>query len=252
MAEKGKAQYEFTKESSRKLFQVAYTVALVSLGIAAAFFAWKYRIDLVRIFRNRESIQEWVSKWGNWGPAALIFLNAIQIVIAPIPGYLVQVMAGFLFGFPAGGFYALIVMLTGGAASMLLSRALGRPYVALMIGEHRLRSWEKKTHADSWLLWVILMLGPVGDSPFFLAGLTHIPIYRILLITLFTRGPFIFLEAAVGAGMLKVSGPVVIGVTVLMLVAAIVLYLNQEKLEKAADSFMNSAITYMNNRGKNG
>ena len=234
-----------------ELFKILYTGALTLAGALALFLAWRYRSEIIATFQNRESIQAWVSRWGRWGPASLIFLNAVQIVVAPIPGYLVQVMAGFLFGFPDGGFYALIGMLTGGAAAMSLSRIFGRPYVALMIGEKRLESWEAKTHANSWLLWVILMLGPVGDSPFFLAGLTRIPIHKILLITIFTRGPFIFLEAAVGAGLLEVSGPVVIGVTALMLALAIVLYLNQERIERAADSFIKFAVAYVSHREEN-
>ena len=237
---------------NKKSFRIAYVAGMTALGIALLYLAWEYRTVLIQTFKSRDAIQAWVSRWGKWGPAALIFLNALQIVVAPIPGYLVQVIAGFLFGFPAGGFYALVGMLTGGTVSMLLSRILGRPYVEFMIGKQRLEEWERKAHADSWILWVILMLGPVGDSPFFLAGLTRVPVYKILLITTFTRGPFVFLEAAVGAGLLKVSGPVVIGVTIAMLALAAVLYLNQEKLEKAADSFVRLALNYVNNREKNG
>ncbi len=222
------------RSRSRKIpaGEIAKALALI---LVIAVPAWYFRHDIWYLARHREAVQAWVAEWGRWGPLALVFLNAIQIVVAPVPGYLVQVMAGYLFGFPWGGVYALVGMLTGGALAMLLTRALGRPYVVLMVGEERISALEEKIHSDSWILWVILFLGPVGDSPFFLAGLTRVPIWRVLLITLFTRGPFVFLEAAVGAGMTKMSSPLVVGLTAFLLLLAVVAYLNQEWIEKTGD-----------------
>ncbi len=212
---------------------IAVETALLILFLAAP--AWYFRHEIWHLAQSREAVQVWVSRWGRWGPLAMISLNATQIVVAPVPGYLVQVMAGYLFGFPWGGVYALMGMLLGGTVTMMLTRTLGRPYVTLMVGEKRIARLEGKVHAESWVLWIVLFLGPVGDTPFFLAGLTHVPVWRVLLVALFTRGPFVFIEAAVGAGLMEVSIPLAAGLTTAIVFLAIAACLNQERIEQVSD-----------------
>ena len=61
-----------------------------------------------------------------WGPAALIGINVAQILVAPIPGYVVQAAAGYLYGPLWGGIYGAIGLMIGAMLAMLLARLLGR------------------------------------------------------------------------------------------------------------------------------
>ncbi len=139
--------------------------------------------------------------WLGWaGPLVLVGLNALQIVIAPLPNYAVFVVAGLLYGPLWGGIYGVAGMLLGGVCAMLLTRRFGRPLAARMVGSERLDRWDRMQATQSILSWSILFLAPVGDIPYFLAGLAHIGVAKVVIISAITRGPTIFLIASASSG----------------------------------------------------
>lgn len=158
--------------------------------------------QLWHLVRDEQALEAWVSNLGWWGPVALVALNAVQIVAAPIPGYVVQVAAGFLFGPIWGGVWANLGLLLGASLAFWLARFYGRPLAAHLVGAERLAQWEHVTHSSSTLLWFILLITPVGDLPYFLAGLARVSFVKILLLTLLVRVPSTFMVAAAGAGVM--------------------------------------------------
>src|SRR5690606_6148085 len=51
-------------------------------------------------------------------------------------------------------------------------------------------------------VWFILLLGPTGDVPYYLAGLSRVPFVKVLVITAVLRIPSVFVAAAAGAGVM--------------------------------------------------
>ena len=176
-------------------------VALIALAVILAV-AWIYRQPLMLLLRDLEAARTWLLGLGAWGPLVLILINALQIVIAPIPGYVVQVAAGWVFGIWLGALYGTIGLALGAILATSLTRTLGRPFAARMVGEARLERWGHMIHADSAWLWAGLFLAPVGDTPYFLAGLSHYPIRRLVPLAVIVRAPSVLVASAVGAGVI--------------------------------------------------
>ena len=176
--------------------------ALVVLGA----FAWIYRDPLQTHLRNIDEARLWFHNLGPVGPVVLISLNALQIVVAPIPGYLVQIAAGWVYGVWPGALYAIIGMAVGATLAISLGRLLGRPFVARIIGAERMARWEHITRADKPWLWAILFLGPLGDLPYYLAGLSSYPIRKLVLTAVLVRSPGVVLATALGAGLVSADG----------------------------------------------
>lgn len=161
--------------------------------------------NLWQQINDQQQLQAFVDHLGWWGPLALILLNALQIIVAPIPGYIIQAAAGFLYGPLWGGLWAALGLFLGAMSAMKLARVYGRPLVQRLVGANRLTKWEQVTHSDSPLLWCVLLLGPTGDLPYHLAGLSRVSFGLIAGITFCIRMPSVFVAAAVGAGAVTLS-----------------------------------------------
>ena len=73
------------------LIRLAFLAGLVVVG---GILAWRYGLQMVALARDEVALEAFVAGLGWWGPLFLVTLNAIQIVVAPIPGYAAQLAAG--------------------------------------------------------------------------------------------------------------------------------------------------------------
>lgn len=143
-----------------------------------------------RIGANPTTLRIWIEQRGPLAPLVFVGLNVIQIVVAPIPGYPVQVLGGLLFGFVPGSIYTVGGMTLGGTLAAWLGRRLGRPWLEKRMGAETLTRWSELAHINSFWTWWIILLIPFGDIPYFIAGLSRIRLRTLALAVLTSRGPF--------------------------------------------------------------
>ena len=158
------------------------------------------------VLQDEAALERWIAQLGMWGPLALVALNAAQIVVAPLPGYVMQAVAGYLYGPVWGGIWGAIGLLVGATLAMVLARVFGRPVVERLVGVGRLERWERVTFSTSTLVWFAILLAPSGDLPYFMAGLARVSIAKILLLTAVIRVPTTMVVAAAGAGVWLLPG----------------------------------------------
>lgn len=188
------------------LFKRRSHAFLLVLGIAGiGLLLWQYGPLLRPILSDRARFQTFVQELGWFGPIMLVLFNALQIIIAPIPGYIVQLAAGYLYGPLWGGIWGALGLYLGSMSAMWLARTFGRPLVEMAIGAKRVAHWEHVIHSDSIYIWFALLLGPTGDAPYYLAGLSHVRFAHIALITTLLRVPSAFVAAAIGAGVVTLT-----------------------------------------------
>jgi uncharacterized membrane protein YdjX (TVP38/TMEM64 family) len=156
---------------------------VVALLIALWVPLSKVEFDLV-------ILQNWIRQLGPLAPVAFVLLNMAQIVVAPIPGYPVQALGGILFGFIPGSVYTVGGMVAGGVLAAWLARRLGRPWLEKRLGTEQLDYWTGVAHINSFWTWWVILLIPLGDIPYFVAGLTKIRLSTFALAITLSRGPF--------------------------------------------------------------
>ncbi|MFN8457547.1 MAG: VTT domain-containing protein [Anaerolineae bacterium] len=158
------------------------------LIIAILLLLWK---PVSQIGTDPAIIRGWIEPLGPFAPVAFFLLNVIQIVVAPIPGYPVQVLGGILFGFIPGAIYTVGGMVVGGTLAAWLARRLGRPWLEKQLSPATLERWGAIAHIDSfWVWWLLLLLPVLGDFIYFVAGLSKIRLRTFALAILLSRGPF--------------------------------------------------------------
>ena len=207
-------------------------VAVILLG---AVLAWRYGSQLWVLTQDEAAFEAFVAQLGAWGPLALISINAMQSVFAPLPGYVMQAAAGYLYGPWWGGVFGATGLIIGAVLAMGLARYCGRPIVERLVGSERLDRWERVSSSTSTILWFLILLAPSGDLPYFMAGLARVPFTKILLLTILIRVPTTLVVAAAGAGVWWLSGWQLVALLALIGTATLFLMRYQERILAIVD-----------------
>jgi len=83
----------------------------------------------VRLYVDKRFLKHTLREWGILAPVIFIGLQALQVIIAPIPGEVTGILRGFLFGEWLGLVYSTIGLTLGSVAAFGVGRWLGAHYV---------------------------------------------------------------------------------------------------------------------------
>ena len=179
-------------------------VALVALAAAVALLGGV--LFFVRAqapwLTDPAAVRAWVRSFGPLAPAAFVALQATQVVVAPIPGQVLGLVSGYLFGALAGTTYSLLGATIGSYVAFVLARRLGRPFVERIVAAESLAAFDRhaKQQGALALFLVFLVPGLPDDVICFVAGLTELSIPRMLAISFVGRIPGYAAINLVGAG----------------------------------------------------
>jgi uncharacterized membrane protein YdjX (TVP38/TMEM64 family) len=205
---------------------------LIVVGLAATLgLAVIFGPDIVVAASDPQQIRAVILSFGPLAPLGLIGLGVLQIVVAPIPGYVVQMAGGYLFGPVMGSVYGVIGMLLGAAIAFLLARRFGVPLVELVMPPRLLENWLHLRHVDSNLALFVMLVLPLGDFVYFLLGLTAVSLGRMLLMTLLVRTPSVLIAAFIGAEVGAVPRRLFALAVALVLIAAVVVAWQKARIE---------------------
>ncbi|MFB3819893.1 MAG: TVP38/TMEM64 family protein [Candidatus Methylomirabilales bacterium] len=198
-----------TPEGPRRRWQVWIWLgagALALLGVAGYLLSRNGRVmasyhELVRFFSSRKQVRAFVQRFGAYAPLAFILLQALQVVLSPIPGEATGFLGGFLFGTGLGFLYSSIGLSLGSAAAFGLGRWLGLPLVRRLVSETTYHRFDGLARTGGELLTLVLFLIPgfPKDILCFLLGVSPQPFGTFLVITTFGRMPGTWLLSIQGA-----------------------------------------------------
>ena len=214
---------------SRSRWTVALLVVLVILSLLAArtifaqYAAWLSDPDAVRSF---------VADFGIFAPLTFVFLQACQVIFAPIPGQALGFASGWLFGAYWGTVYSLAGATLGSFVAFHLSRRWGRPFVERAITASVLDRFDdfSSNHGYLTLFIVFLIPGMPDDVICFVGGTTDLDIKRMTAISLLGRVPGYFLTNLAGASVASEDYTAAAVIVVVMAAIALVVYLRREEL----------------------
>jgi uncharacterized membrane protein YdjX (TVP38/TMEM64 family) len=178
-------------------------IAAALVAVALAALTWvgiRWGGPLWRLFHNPERIQELVRSWGIWAPLGFILLQMVQIVVAPLPGSVVALVAGYVFGLDKGLLLAMAGVMLGALAAFLLSRAIGRRLLRLFVPARTMDQFDRFVvrRGPFYVFLLLLLPNPIGDWLYYLAGLTALPLALFMLFVLVARIPTNLLEVFIG------------------------------------------------------
>ena len=134
----------------------------------------------------------------------MVAICTVQVIIAFIPGEVVEVAAGYAFGAWWGAVLCTVGITVGSVIAIMLTRRFGRKLVEAFYPKEKLDSMpilsdEKKRNAIVAILFLIP--GTPKDLLTYILGLTEMSIPAYLLLTTLCRFPSIIMSTLSGDAM---------------------------------------------------
>ncbi|SFR66195.1 Uncharacterized membrane protein YdjX, TVP38/TMEM64 family, SNARE-associated domain [Halogeometricum rufum] len=217
----------FASRRKRRRFLLHLVLAVLALAVVAVL-ARRHLVFLT----DADELRAFIRGYGVWAPVVLVSLQALQVVAAPVPGQILALVAGYLFGAWWGTLYNVVGITIGSTVAFWLSRRFGRAYVEGIVHEDALARFDAidDDHARLALFVFFLVPGLPDDVLCFAGGLTRIPLWQLVALAIVGRTPAFFLTNVVG-GLLGTNriGPA-LGLAALIVVASVLGYLNRDRL----------------------
>jgi uncharacterized membrane protein YdjX (TVP38/TMEM64 family) len=181
-------------------------VLVATVGVCA-YLAWLVWTDAPayhfahRLFNDNQYMKEKLVEWGAAAPLIFIVIQALQVVIAPIPGEVTGILGGFVFGQWMGLVYSTMGLTAGSLLAFALGRWLGDAYVRNLVSEE---TWNKLgfiVEAEGTILCFIIYLIPglPKDIVCYLFGLSPMPFWVFAVVSTLGRIPGTWVLSAQGA-----------------------------------------------------
>jgi len=130
----------------------------VAILVAVALLAGARALHLQEQAR---SLLRWIDGLGNWGPAAFILIYILACVLF-VPGSLLTLGAGVLFGVWRGLLIVSTAATLGATAAFLVARYCAREWVARKIAGHpRFSAVDRAVAAEGWKIVGLIRLSPI-------------------------------------------------------------------------------------------
>ncbi|MBP8292932.1 MAG: TVP38/TMEM64 family protein [Caldilineaceae bacterium] len=207
-------------------------IFLVLLAAAAAILLLVYWLEapMAALLRAGGDLRGWLLSLGPLAPLVYVLFYAAQILVAPLPGSMMALVAGYVFGFRWGLFLSLVGLALGASLAIWIARTVGRPLLERAFGPAELTRWERKLRLRSPLVWYVFFLFPVPDVVIYVAGLGTLPVRVLLPAILLGRATSILLNTALGTATAILPAQVVIVQWLLLGLLAFAVYRYQRPL----------------------
>ena len=175
-----------------------WTIVIVLLIIGY----WEFSKEFT-VFRDPNKLKELILSFGSYSIIAFIVLQMIQVIIFFIPGEVVQVAGGYIFGPLVGGITSAIGIILGSVVAYFIAKLCGKKYINKLIENHNLTTMKKILDAGSNNIVVFIIYfipGIPKDILVYVAGISNITLRDVILYSSAGRVPWIITSAMFGHG----------------------------------------------------
>lgn len=183
----------------RRIFAGVSILLIVVLSVWLTWFLWKkvgiFELEHISEFQNR------MDSFGAWGWLVALGIQVLQVIVALIPGEVVEVGCGLAFGTWGGLVICLLGSAIGSAIIFLLVRKFGVKLVEVFVSRDKINSLKflnNERKLKSIIFLVFFTIGTPKDLLTYFVGLTNIKFYEFLIISTVARIPSVISSILVG------------------------------------------------------
>lgn len=201
--------------------------------IAVSILLIKCTPKILLITASLDEFKEYIMSMGHFGAIILILFQVLQTIVAPIPGEVVQITGGYLYGTVLGTIYNLIGLIIGAAIAFNFTKLIGREFVEKLINKKSI-IWIKKVmeskRFETILFVIFIVPGLPKDFMIYVSGLTRIKPTKFFNILILSRLPWILISASIGANIDKKNIILTTIISVVAILCSIIGMLYKDKI----------------------
>jgi len=217
-------------------------LATFLLVVGLSIYHWR---EYFVILTHKDSLETWVNSFGIWKYIVFIFAQFVQVVVFMIPGEVVHIAGGYLFGGLWGSLLSIIGITLGSLTCFTVARVIGQPIVEIFMHKKNIDNLKRKISNQRLsisLFLIFIIPGLPGKDAFaYIAGLTPIRFIDFLIITMVARAPWVIAASFWGSSLEKGNYAAVIIIMAISVVLFVFGILKGEKL-------INFVVERKNNR----
>jgi uncharacterized membrane protein YdjX (TVP38/TMEM64 family) len=157
--------------------------------------------DLGKFYTRRRRLARFLSSLGPYSAAVFMLLQALQVVISPIPGELTGVVGGYVYGVNFGFLFSTLGLTLGSWIAFELASIFGRPLVEKFVARNVLDKFHfLTTNAGAVISFLLFIIpGFPKDYLCYILGLTGMNLGTFLIVSTLGRMPGTYLLTMQGA-----------------------------------------------------
>ena len=173
------------------------------LIILLAWILYSYLVEgIVYLLATSDinSIVDFVNSFGWLAVVAFILLVVLEVILAPIPPFVLYVAGGILFGAFWGGTLALTGNVLGAVIAFFIARKYGRRLIIKKVDKRLRERFDKFSQKYGAFALFLLRLNPFTTSDIFsyLAGLTKMKLRALIIGTTLGLIPLVYIQTYLG------------------------------------------------------
>lgn len=237
------------QESSRtrlqkdEIIKFLILIGIGCIGVACVIALWPQIMDLFSEGGVNRLVDR-VQQAGSWGVLCLLGLQLLQVIVAFIPGEVVQVAAGLMYGPALGALIIVVGAALSSAIVYIMVHKLGAPFVQKMVPEkymNQIQKFEQSSKFEVIVFILFFLPGMPKDAFTYLLPLTRMKLVPFLVITTLARTPGIVASTYATAGFVNgniVEAVIIVAVVVIIAVVGIIF---QKQIVSALGRFTSHA-----------
>lgn len=219
---------------------IVKVLLFVAFIIAVATMVVEYEPYLTKLANNPAKIRAYLNSAGWLGFLIYLLMQVAHVLIVVIPGDLITVCGGYLYGVPVGFVLSMIGVLLGASVAFGVSRFLGYEFITKFISYEKIEKMNQLLNSNKGTIGLfVICLTPFipKDIFIYMAGLTPIKLSKLLSVYGVSLIPSTLIWSSVGANMYKYNVASVIFTLVvlgMLLMGAFVLqqYYKKKRIEE--------------------
>lgn len=196
-----------------------FAVVLLVFSLLAVWL-WPY----VSFLTDREALREIILGSGPWAPVVYMFLQMLQVIIAPIPGTVIGLAGGYVFETFLSTLYAMIGTTIGFFIVFVISKKFGRRIMRYFVSPESVAKYDDvATRKSAFAFIAIGFLFPFIPDPVlgYIAGTTPISTKVLMIICVVMRTPGVMMTSLIGSQVGQGNYTTVVILLILLAVALI-------------------------------